>query len=229
MHTVDPFVNLAIEQWLMESKRSKGAYMLVWRSSPCVVIGRHQDPQRECNMDLVRELNIPLVRRYSGGGAVYQDLGNSNYSLITDLETFKRERACELIIGAMKRVGVELRSSERWDLWREGGKVSGSAFRMSRGKAYHHGTMLRETCLRTLLSVLDSKADQRDMGEGYAVGSVKSPVANVHISHEQFCTAVDEEFEAGVRVEMRELPREAMRYYEELKDEEWILRRKIKL
>lgn len=227
LNTLDPFINLAIENWLMESKPKQDTYLLLWRNNPCVVIGRHQNPHRECNLDLMKQLSIPLVRRYSGGGAVYHDLGNSNYSLITDMEEFKRERACELVQRAMARLGVQLRISERWDLWMGEGKVSGSAFRLSRGRAYHHGTMLRETCLATLQNVLESKIKEQG-DEGCIITSVKSPVRNTSVSHVQFCSAMQTQFKPDDLEVIDELPREALGFYEELRDEGWINERKPK-
>lgn len=225
LNSLDPYVNLAIENWLMEAKPKNDIYLLLWRDSPCVVIGRHQDPTRECNLALMREMAIPLVRRYSGGGAVYQDLGNSNYSYITDLELFDRQKACELVKSAMARLNVELRVSERSDLWMGEGKVSGSAFRLSHGKAYHHGTMLRNTCLETLQRLLDSIFTTEDTHK-YSVASVKSPVKNTKISHEEFLRSMEEQFEPHSWEEINELPKEATAYYEELKDPSWIYERK---
>lgn len=228
LSTLDPYVNLAIENWLMEVKPMDDVYLLLWRNSPCVVIGRHQDPRLECNLPLMHQLNVPLVRRYSGGGAVYHDLGNSNYSHITDLQDFGKERACVLAREAMGRVGVELRVSERADLWLGAGKVSGSAFRLCKGKAYHHGTMLRQTCLATLQNILNSSnGSDSDVpaGDRYSVGSVKSPVSNTGITHEQFLDAMERQFEPNTVTDINELPKEATAYYDEFRDEDWIYKR----
>jgi lipoate---protein ligase len=190
----DIFLNLALENhFLLHSFNA--TCLLLWKNSPCVVIGRNQEPKYECNISLMRELKFPLVRRYSGGGAVFHDLGNSNYSLIMNKEKFSRNQGCELVQSAMKRLQINLEISPRHDLWYDGKKVSGSAYRLTNSRAFHHGTLLRDTDL-TLLEQLLQSQENVDEKEMCPIRSVKSPVGNVSISHEEFCKAMLEEFRA---------------------------------
>jgi lipoate---protein ligase len=191
----DIFLNLSLENHLLLSPQFE-ICLLLWRNGPCVVIGRNQVPKHECNLSLMQELNIPIARRYSGGGAVFQDFGNSNYSLIMNKESFTRSLGCELVQRALRKLQINLQISARHDLWMENRKVSGSAYRLTSSRAYHHGTLLRATDLVLLDRLLQSEEKAED-GEMVPIRSVKSPVGNVGISHEEFCEAMSKEFRAS--------------------------------
>jgi lipoate-protein ligase A len=234
--STDPFVNLALENYLLLFFRDT-IFLLLWQNDPCLVIGRNQLSKYECNVSLLQELNIPLVRRYSGGGAVFHDLGNSNYSLITNKEQFSRTQGCALVQGAMKRLGIELSISTRHDLWdKNEKKVSGSAYRLTNSRAYHHGTMLRKTDLILLNQLLQQSPDEECIeGENLPlIRSIKSPVGNIGIEHEEFCNAMSDEFKHYFNTNIGEeilgndeiLQRGGTRhFYNELKSQEWIWRR----
>ena len=231
--SANPFINLALENHLLFS--SDTTSLLLWQNNPCVVIGRNQLPKHECNIFLMKELNIPLVRRYSGGGAVYHDLGNSNYSLITNKEHFSRIHGCELVQRAMKRLNINLLISPRHDLWDNEKKVSGSAFRLTNSRSYHHGTMLRTTDLTLLNKLLQTEEKEEEEGDLPLVKSVKSPVGNIEIGHEEFCKVMSDEFRniyncnnllEEIIGEDEILLREGVnQFYKELASYEWIWNR----
>lgn len=157
----DPFYNLALENWFLNAERFFGSeLMFIYRNKPCVVIGRNQNAWAECNVALARSRSIPILRRFSGGGAVIHDLGNWNYSFHVDRERFNRSAGAELIIKALDPSKTHLSVSPRHDIYNQSGaKVSGSAFKITRNRAYHHGTMLLESDLLDLLPLLRSPTE----------------------------------------------------------------------
>ena len=145
--SLDPAFNLAFEEYVLRN-RGEGDWFLLWQNAPSVIIGQNQNPYEEVNCPLAAEKGIPIVRRSSGGGAVYHDLGNLNYSFITDagdvgqmtLEFFGRR-----LIAALAAMGVEAELSGRNDILAAGRKVSGTAQRLQGKRILHHGTLLFET------------------------------------------------------------------------------------
>uniref|UniRef100_A0A1I8BIR9 BPL/LPL catalytic domain-containing protein n=1 Tax=Meloidogyne hapla TaxID=6305 RepID=A0A1I8BIR9_MELHA len=146
------YKNLALEEWLFRNKNfSNEDILFIWRNSPSVVIGRYQNPWIEANVDFCRENNIKLVRRYSGGGTVYHDMGNFNISILTSHDRHNRK-------GNLQKLAKQLNTdfnqhfepfnkicvNSRDDLIIEPNesKMSGTAARISQGKAYHHFTFL---------------------------------------------------------------------------------------
>jgi len=139
--------------------------LLLWRSRPAVVIGRHQNPWLECRTDLLAGLGTDMVRRRSGGGAVYHDEGNLNFSLISRREEHDPAAGRRLLRDALGRLGVESEWDGRGGLLVAGRKVSGSAFRLTREIGVHHGTCLvkadlneMERLLQGALSGIDTRA-----------------------------------------------------------------------
>lgn len=151
------------------------------------MIGRNQVPWVECDVAECERLGVPVLRRYSGGGTVFHDLGNSLYSIMTPRDEFSRSRFGPLICAAFARRGLALQVNERHDLLLGGLKVSGSAFRITRDRAYHHGTMLRRSDLGLLQRVLRSP---HTGCLGVTVSSVPSAVGNLGVPHGVFVEAM---------------------------------------
>lgn len=175
--STDPFFNLAFENWILNSDKFAGSQVcFVYRNQPCLVVGRNQNVWAECNVQAAKSASIPILRRFSGGGAVVHDLGNWNYSLHADREVFSRSMGAELIIKALDPTGKRLFISPRHDILMRpnGAKVSGSAYKISRSRAYHHGTLLLESNLSVLLPLLRSPLDILPPDEECAFGGVSS-------------------------------------------------------
>ena len=140
----DPCYNLAFEEYVL-TNRLEGDYLLLWQNDNTIVIGQNQNAEAEINRAFVEEHGIHVVRRTTGGGAVYHDLGNLNYSFITDLgnaEQLTMERFTRPIVEALKALGLDAEASGRNDILVEGRKVSGTAQRVTRDRILHHGTLL---------------------------------------------------------------------------------------
>lgn len=149
----DPFLNLAYENWMYDNLDfEKHDVLLFWRNSPCVVIGRHQNPWLECNVKLLRTLGVQLVRRYSGGGAVYHDLGNLNITFLTNRARYNRRRNLESVTKALSNGwGLDVEISPRDDILVANlFKISGSAAKLGKHSCYHHCTLLCEADLGLL-------------------------------------------------------------------------------
>lgn len=148
--TTDPYYNLAFEEYVFTSFRDEDVFLL-WRNAPCMVVGSYQNICREARVPALRRLGIPVLRRISGGGAVYHDLGNLNYSLITRQEgAADYERSLSPILEALHAAGVPARKNRTCDLAIGEEKISGSAQRAAGGRLLHHGTLLFDADLTAL-------------------------------------------------------------------------------
>ncbi|KAL4797308.1 hypothetical protein BDV19DRAFT_51927 [Aspergillus venezuelensis] len=192
----DPYVNLSIEHFLLENAPPESAILFLYVNRPCVVIGRNQNPWLETNLQKLhndRESDdnpngdAVFVRRRSGGGAVFHDAGNLNYSVISPRTTFTRDKHAEMMVRALHRVGaVNTSVNDRHDIVMQTDiprKISGSAFKLTRFRALHHGTCLLDSPnINDLGSFLRSPA--RNYIKAKGVESVRSPVANVSSAFE---------------------------------------------
>lgn len=172
-----PPLNLATEEYYL--KNSADDYFMLWQNSPVVVIGKNQNVYDEVDLDYAREHSVYVVRRITGGGAVYHDQGNVNYSFITsaskasslDFEYFTRP-----VILALESLGVHASLSGRNDLVAGGAKISGSAQYSTGSRILHHGTLLFDADLDILSKVL-KPAPQKFLSKN--IQSVRSRVVNV--------------------------------------------------
>lgn len=140
----DPAYNLAFEEYVLRH-RTDGDYLLLWQNDNTVVVGQNQNTEAEINRQFIEEHHIHVVRRSTGGGAVYHDLGNLNYSFITDAgdaERMTMERFTVPIVEALRGLGLCAEASGRNDILVEGRKVSGTAQRLLGHRILHHGTLL---------------------------------------------------------------------------------------
>jgi lipoate-protein ligase A len=200
--STDPYVNLSIEHFLLENAPAESSILFLYANRPCVVIGRNQNPWLETDLRALHndrwngtagdEEAAIFVRRRSGGGAVFHDAGNLNYSVISPRTSFTRDKHAEMVVRALHRVGAtNTRVNGRHDIVmaRAEGmendpneplarKISGSAFKLTRHRALHHGTCLLDSPnIHDLGRYLRSSARRYIQAKG--VESVRSPVGNV--------------------------------------------------
>jgi lipoate---protein ligase len=175
----DPRINLAIEEYALKNLDINESYLLFYINEPSIIIGKNQNTIEEINTDYVESNGIHVVRRLSGGGAVYHDLGNLNFSFITkdDGESFHNFRKfTEPVVAALGKLGVNAELSGRNDLLAEGRKISGNAQFSTKGRMFSHGTLLFDSEIENVVSALKVKQDKI---ESKGIKSIRSRVANI--------------------------------------------------
>ena len=175
----DPRINLAIEEYALKSLDINETYLLFYINKPSIIIGKNQNTIEEINTDYVESQGIHVVRRLSGGGAVYHDLGNLNFSFITkdDGDSFHNFRKfTEPVIAALQKLGVNAELSGRNDILAEGRKISGNAQFSTRGRMFSHGTLLFNSEMDHVVSALKVRKDKI---ESKGIKSIRSRVANI--------------------------------------------------
>ena len=172
----DPYYNLAVEEYIFNN--SSDEVFILWQNEPCVVIGKNQNAYAEVKIDALKEKNIKLARRITGGGAVYHDLGNVNYTFISsERKDIDFAYFTSPIIQALNELCVKITLSGRNDLETVNGKkISGNAQRAERGRVLHHGTLLFNSDISMLEGVLN--VDKEKL-KAKSVRSVSSRVANI--------------------------------------------------
>lgn len=171
--STDPFFNLSAEEYFLCEKNED--FFLLWQNEPCIVIGRNQNAADEINGDYVRTRSLPVVRRMTGGGAVYHDTGNLNFSFIINGEA-DRVELCRPVIDVLRSIGVEAEISGRNDILVGGRKISGTAMCSRGGRSLFHGTLLINADLEAMSEALRSDGEKL---AGHGVKSVRSRVANI--------------------------------------------------
>ncbi|KAK1078667.1 hypothetical protein LTR33_007044 [Friedmanniomyces endolithicus] len=232
----DPYLNLSIEHYLLQKSAPESTILLLYVNRPSIIIGRNQNPWLEVNLALLNPIqqsqpeteppglgNVDLVRRRSGGGSVFHDEGNVNWTVICPPKAFTRDKHAEMVVRALRSCGVERsRVNERHDIVLDQGeriadvdpddthltpytrragiweikppKVSGSAYKLTRQRALHHGTcLLSSPNLNIIPDYLHSPAKPHITARG--VESVSSPVGNILLSNEHFIDAVRSRFD----------------------------------
>ncbi len=190
-----PYYNFALEEYLLESKKHCGNYLFFYVHRPSVIIGAHQNAYKEVNAAYLEENKIILARRISGGGAVYHDSGNLNYSIILNEKEkgkISLDRFSEHIIRSLKRLGADCTFTGRNDILYEGRKISGSAQCIKEGRLLHHATIMYDVDIEKMSAAL-SPAKAKLTAKG--VDSVKSRVGNLK---QALCGAGIEEIKSEV-------------------------------
>ncbi len=152
--SMDPWVNQAIEETLLRQVSEGQVLLYLWQNKDSVWMGRNQNPWRECRLDLLERDNGKLARRISGGGAVFHDEGNLNFTFMTTKNLYDLKRQFHVILEALKDLGIDAQHTGQSDLTIDGLKFSGNAFYLPRGLACHHGTLLIDTNLNRLTRYL---------------------------------------------------------------------------
>ena len=175
--TTDPAFNLAAEEYVFECLPRDAMYVMLWQNDNAIIVGKHQNTLAQINEAFVREKGIKVVRRLSGGGAVYHDMGNLNYTIIADGQgELNFGRFCGIVLDALARVGVQGEINGRNDMTIDGKKFSGNAQYAKQGRVMHHGTILFDSDGSVLAGALQvDEAKIRAKG----VKSVRSRVTNV--------------------------------------------------
>ncbi|MCK5155018.1 MAG: lipoate--protein ligase [Spirochaetales bacterium] len=194
--SLNPQLNLAMEESLFRNMQPGSYILLLYRNNPSVIIGRNQNPWLECSLKLMKDDHVPFYRRFSGGGTVYHDPGNINYSYMTPRKKFNRAAATGLLVQALKRLGIQAETSPRNDILAQDKKISGSAYRISGDKAYHHGTLLVDADLSKLESYL---TPDKSVSKSRGTKSVPASVINLTtidptLTHEKIYNAVVSSF-----------------------------------
>lgn len=174
----DPYYNLAFEEYVL-THRTKGDHLILWQNSNTIVIGRNQNAESEINRAFVEAHDIKVVRRETGGGAVYHDLGNLNYSFITDAGAAGKldiHKFTLPVVKVLKDLGLNAEASGRNDILVNGRKVSGTAQRLYHGRILHHGTLLFDSDPEAVAGALN--ADPAKF-QSKSSKSVKSRIGNI--------------------------------------------------
>lgn len=174
-----PQFNLALEQYVFDSLDQFDQIFLLWINEPSIIVGKHQNTIQEINLDYIKKNNINVVRRLSGGGAVYHDYGNLNYTIISksrDTSSFNFEAFSQPVIEVLAKLGVRAEFTGRNDITIDGKKFCGNAQYMKKGKVLHHGAILFDTDLSVLEQALRVSKD-KIVSKG--IKSVRSRVTNI--------------------------------------------------
>jgi len=168
--STDPYFNLSFDEYCLEHLSSEDSVFYLWRNCPAVIVGLNQNVYSEVNLDYLRQNGIALARRVTGGGAVYHDLQNLNYTIIG------RKPSPEPILQALRSLGVDAELSGRNDIFVDGRKVSGYARRVWQDREMIHGTLMYDVDIDALVHSLDVDGSKLS---AKGVASVRSRVCNL--------------------------------------------------
>jgi lipoate-protein ligase A len=210
----NPYRNIARETFLLEKVPAETCILYLWQNERTVVIGRNQNAWTECRVEELERAGGFLARRLSGGGAVFHDSGNLNFTFLVPREDYDVERQSEVILLAVRNLGIDAVRTGRNDIETEGRKFSGNAFYRAGANAYHHGTLLVHTDMGAAGRYLSASADKiRSKG----VESVRSRIVNladckggltIPALIQNLCAAFDEVYR--INAEKPETPPEAL-------------------
>lgn len=178
-NSTDPYFNIALEEYCLMNIDPDEDYFLLWQNTPSIIIGKNQNTLEEINQRFVADRGIKVVRRISGGGAVYHDLGNLNFTFISKLD---RSRPADFsvfaepIIKTLKELGIDAMLLGRNDIIANDRKISGNAQRLYRNRYLQHGTLLFDVNLDDLVESLNVAADKI---QSKGIKSIRSRVGNI--------------------------------------------------
>lgn len=173
----NPWYNLALEEYLFNNLKENEIILYLWQNDHTVVIGRNQNAWQECRSSLLEDEDGGfLARRLSGGGAVYHDLGNLNFTFILKKDNYDVEKQLSVILKAVKNLGIDAEFTGRNDITVSDKKISGNAFYHSHNNSYHHGTILYDTDVESLVKYLQVSEDKI---KSKGIESVRSRVINL--------------------------------------------------
>lgn len=176
----DPYINLAIEEYVLNNFGEDNTFLLFYVNGPSIIIGRNQNSVEEINTEYVDKNGIKVVRRLSGGGAVYHDEGNLNFSFITkdDGESFHNfAKFTKPVVEALNKIGVPAELVGRNDLEVNGRKISGNAMFATRGRMFSHGTLMLDSQIEHVVEALNVSKEKI---ESRGIKSIRSRVANIN-------------------------------------------------
>ncbi|MGB3109395.1 MAG: lipoate--protein ligase [Psychrobacter alimentarius] len=228
----NPWFNLATEDWIFQALDANSHTLFLWRNSETVVIGRSQNPWVECKIDKMEADNVFLARRQSGGGAVFHDLGNTNFTFLSPKDSYNQEANFTIIINALKKLGIDAELSGRNDMQVGDKKISGNAFKHAADRSFHHGTLLVNANIQKLGDYLNPHPLKL---KAKGIKSVRARVANLvefnkDINHENLSDAIIEAFceYYGETAPVEELDEASLakqptlnKYYEQMADWDW--------
>lgn len=175
--STDPYFNMAFDEWCLENIDVGEPVFYLWKNRPSVIIGLNQNASQEVNLDYLRQNGITLARRVTGGGAVYHDLQNLNYSIIG------RDACPEIFAEALRKLGIDAELTGRNDIFVGGKKVSGYAKRIWKDRVLIHGTLMYDVDIDVLTKALTTPVSKLAMK---GVASVRSRVTNLKEMLPQF-------------------------------------------
>ncbi len=231
----NPYRNLAMEEYLLRQVRDEEMILYLWQNERTVVIGKNQNPWKECRLAELSEDGGKLVRRLSGGGAVFHDLGNLNFTFLVTKENYNVEKQLEVILRAVRHMGIPAEKSGRNDITVDGRKFSGNAFFSDGVHCYHHGTLLVQVDMSMLSHYLNVS---REKLVSKGVESVRARVANlteylpeltIDRMRKELVRAYGEVYDlVPVELSVSELQSEELQRLEEkFSSREWILGKKM--
>lgn len=197
----NPHFNLASEEYLLKNKEDY--YIYVWKNAPSVIIGVNQNAYEEVNFSYLNSHDIKLARRITGGGAVYHDLDNVNYTIIAPLSSSENayKEFTTPVINYLNSIGVKAEFSGRNDIVVDGKKISGNAESVYKNRIMHHGTLLFKTDLEALTNVLKPNKFKT---ESKGIKSIRARVDNISsftdISSTQFFRGLQEYLSKGLEI-----------------------------
>lgn len=180
-HCTDVYFNLATEEYLLKSFQED--VFMVWQNKPSIILGKHQNIWEEVNLDFIKQREIEVVRRYTGGGTVFHDLGNVNISFIESGNNLNFDKFTNLSLQILSYIGIKAEADSRRALNIDGLKISGSAQSVHKNRVLYHATLLFDSDLKTLVNSLEGSLNKIDKPLNSTnklyVKSVKSPVTNI--------------------------------------------------
>ncbi|NLL74590.1 MAG: lipoate--protein ligase [Erysipelothrix sp.] len=183
--SLDPYFNLALDEYAMKHIDVDEDFFFLWQNAPSVIIGKNQNTAEEINQKFIDQHGIKVARRVSGGGAVYHDLGNLNFTFVISVDDpgkVNYKKYVQPIIDALESMGIKAEASGRNDILVDGLKISGNAQRMANGKLMHHGTIMFDLNIENMVKALNVDPDKIT---SKGVKSVRSRVTNIkeHLTH----------------------------------------------